>query len=153
MISWLALELAGKAAGGWLMGNIKWIAYGILLLTALYLGKQVYDAFQDREQLLQERQQTVAQLLQDVTIAEIEATTAKDAVQQLRESQARIELLQAENLAVQAQIREEQRAQKAVLEDQQRLERVTKAKPGLIERLANKATQERHDEMAAVFNQ
>lgn len=135
------------------MGNIKWIAYGSVLLVALYLGKQVYDAFQDREQLLEERQQTVAQLLQDVTIAEIEAKAAKDANKQLRESLARIEQLQAENLAVQAQIREEQREQKAVLEDQQRLTRLTKAKPGLIERLANKATQERHDEMAAAFNQ
>lgn len=149
----LPLKLAGKAAGGWLMGNIKWIAYGSLMFVALYLGKQVYDAFQDREQLLEERQQTVAQLLQDLTISEIEAKTAKDALGLLRESQARIELLQAENLAVQAQIREEQRAQKAVLEDQQRLTRLTEVKPGLIERLANNATQERHDEMAAAFNQ
>lgn len=153
MFGKLILRVLGRTAGGWVLGHAKLIGLGLLALALLGAALKIRATFAERDALLEERQQTISGLVQDVTIAEIEAKTARATVDEMIESQKRIERLQAEALAAQAQIRAEVRAQKAVIEDARRLERLTRAKPGLIERLANKATQERFDELEAAYNQ
>lgn len=49
-------------------------------------------------------------------------------------------------------IRDEKTAQKAVLEERERFSRLVDAKPGILQRLANKATQERFDELESLLN-
>jgi hypothetical protein len=49
-------------------------------------------------------------------------------------------------------LREEAAEQVKVLKDRERLERLTIAKPKLVERLANKATKDRLDELESVYN-
>ncbi len=145
MIPWV---LAGK---GWFLNNAKWIVLGILAVVALWAGKQVYDAFQEREQLLKEREGTITNLVQDKTILQTERDSAKAAINRLLIDKARLQYILQTTIQTQIEIRDEIRAQKQIFEKHD-FDKLAQAKPGLIQTRANRATQERFDELQDAFN-
>jgi hypothetical protein len=98
-----------------------------------------------------EREQKIIQLTQERDQARIEAESAKTAYEEKVLNEKRLELLLADALKRQDEIRTEARAQKAIFE-RHNLQALTDAKPGLIENLANKATQERMDAFENALN-
>ena len=91
------------------------------------------------ERIKRERADTSLALLRNTVELE---DTHELAVKQIREE------YQNEIFA----IRTEAEQQIAVLEDRERFQKVVNAKPGLVEKLANKATKERFDELEIIFN-
>ena len=71
----------------------------------------------------------------------------------LREKHAdELVTIRAESQARINAIREDTQKSKDVLEDRERLKQVTIAKPGLVEKLANKATRKVFDDLEAIYN-
>ncbi len=60
--------------------------------------------------------------------------------------------LRAAATAEMAEIRKETQKHKDVLADRERLERLSKAKPGLLSKLGNKATKKRMEELENIYN-
>ena len=72
---------------------------------------------------------------------------------ELRRSHAKeLTRIRAESQGKIDQIRETTDKQKEVLQDRDRLKRVTIAKPGLVEKLANRATKRVFNDLEAIYN-
>lgn len=155
MIPWSLLGKglfgAGKVAGGWFMGNLKWIGLGVAAVAVAGIAWKIHSTFQERDRLLEERKMVVANLVQDLTIAEIEKQEAEETIARIEADKRRLEQLYADTVVVQREIRAEIREQKAIFERHD-FNRLVQAKPGLIETRANRATQERFDELETAFN-
>jgi len=155
--AWLG-RLTLKGAGQALTGSIGsyWkIGLSLALLAALATAAwKISGAFSERAALLEERQGTIANLTQDLTIASFERDSATWALQQMQLDKLRIEANQQALIKTQKAIREEIKAQKDIFTRQREhsFEQLVQAKPGLIEKLANQATQERLDALAAALN-
>lgn len=151
MFTWAATKLAMGVAGKFLFAQWKWIVIGLIVVALLVVSFKVYGAFKDRAALLEEKKGTIATLAVDLNTALIEAQTAKATVERMQVDQARLQALAANLITTQIEIRDEVRAQKAVFESHD-FDQLVQAKPGLIQKKANRATQERFDELEAVFN-
>ena len=108
----------------------------------------MWDEYQEFRTL---KEQTIIELTQSRDQALIEVAEARAAMWEKEAHAERLELLLEEARAERAAIRAEAARQVEVFEDHN-FEALTKAKPGLIEKLANKATQERMDAFEDAFN-
>jgi len=152
MFTWVAIKAGLGVAGKFLFAQWKWVVIGLITILLLWAAFKVYGAFKDREALIEEKKGTLAALAVDLNSAEIEAQSAKATIKQMEGDKARLQGLLAGTIATQIEIRDEVREQKKLFEDHQ-FKEVIQAKPGLIQKKANRATQERFDELEAAFNQ
>lgn len=84
--------------------------------------------------------------------AVIERESAEEIRRIEEEHKAEMDALRDMYMAELAQVRADARAERAVLEDRERIQRLANAKPGLIELRANAATQRQFDELEAELN-
>lgn len=136
------------ALGAFFGGNWKTLMlYGAIAFVALFGYGKVKDYFTSvrntTERLHLERVERVK--------AEVERDTAQQVLDQERGHYQTLMRIQAEHSIALDRIRTEAQNQHEVFEEHD-FEALTDAKPGLIERLANKASQERMDEFEAAFN-
>jgi len=90
------------------------------------------------------QQQTITEITVMRDRALVEATAARDTLERVQANIDRLKELLDQSLINQAAIQIEVKGQKEVFE-RHNFDALVKAKPGLIEHLANKATQERMD--------
>jgi hypothetical protein len=112
---------------------------------------KVANAFDDYKTMVEERNTTITKVTVARDRAIVEAAAAQAAVYEIKANAQRMELLLESSLQRQDEIRAEAKAQREVFEGHN-FEALTKAKPGLIEKLANKATQKRMDSFEDAFN-
>ena len=151
MSFWLGLKAFGSLAGG-LIGSYWKIGLTVALVAAIGTAAWKINGWKtDRDALLEERKGTIAELTQNLTIAEMERNSAQAALFKAEQEKRRILENQNALLLTQDLIRAEIREQKKIFEDHD-FARLVAAKPGLIEKLSNKATAERFDDLEATFN-
>jgi hypothetical protein len=98
------------------------------------------------------QQETITQVTVMRDRALVEAETARQTLEQIQNNTVRLKELVEQSLLNQAAIQAEVKEQKDVFE-RHNFDALVKAKPGLIEHLANKATQERMDAFENSLNQ
>ena len=130
------------------LGNWKWIAIVVVCFGAYWKLGAVFD---DYKNMVAERNATITKVTVARDRALVEAATAQAAIFEIKAHAKRMELLLSDALQRQDEIRAEATAQREVFEDHN-FTALTKAKPGLIEKLANKATQERMNAFEDAFN-
>ena len=151
IFSTLALKGAGRAVFAFI-GSYWKIGLSLALVAAIGTAAWKINGWKtDRDALLEERKGTIAELTQNLTIAEMERNSAKAALFKAEEEKRRILENQNALLLTQDLIRAEIREQKKIFEDHD-FSRLVAAKPGLIEKLSNKATAERFDDLESTFN-
>lgn len=111
-------------------------------------GTSLWD---DYKKLAEEHERTVTQLTVERNNARIEAESAKAALAEKEKHEERMELLLADAIRRQDEIRKEKREQQKVFEGHD-LEKMAQRHNEWIEKLANKATQERMDAFEGAFN-
>lgn len=131
-----------------LVGNWKFLVLAIGILLFYFKANAFWNDYQEYRT---QKEQTVLQLTQSRDQALIQVAEARAAMWEKEANEKRLELLLAKAIEEKAAIREEARRQIDVFENHN-FEALTKAKPGLIEKLANKATQERLDAFEDAFN-
>ena len=141
----LILSMIGK----FLLGNWKWI---LLSLGVVAFYWKVNSEWSDYSEWKELQAQTITELTVARDRAVVEAASAQSALWEMKANTARLELLLQDALTRQDDVRADATAQRKVFEEHN-FEALTKAKPGLIEKLANKATQERMDAFENAFNQ
>lgn len=154
MFAWIGWKVIGgfaKSAFGFVLAQWKWIVIGLVLLCVAWAGFKVREAFRERAELIEAKQQNLADLTVNLNNALIEKQSAQETLNKMIAEKIRVEELAKDLVAEQAVIRAEVEAQKALFEKHDFAADV-KAKPGLIETKANRATQERFDEIEATFN-
>lgn len=141
--------------GKFLLGNWKVLLVvsfaGILYLKLGSFWEDYQDYRADKEQTLAQKEQVILKLTQARDHALIEVAESRSAMWEMKANEKRLELLLAEAIEQQKEIRAVARQQVEIFENHN-FEALTKAKPGLIEKLANKATQERLDAFEEAFN-
>lgn len=123
----------------------------VIVLSAGLLYWKISSWIDDYQEMKQAYETSISQLQRERDNARIEAESAKATVEELRRNEERLELLLADALERQDQIRTEANRQVDVFQ-QHNFTELTKAKPGLIERLANKASKERMTAFEEAFN-
>lgn len=131
-----------------LLGNWKvFVTAGAALFIYFKFNSLVGDFQEFRSQ----KEKTIVQLVQERDAARAEAASAQSAMWEMKANEKRLELLLEDAIAERAKIRAEASKQIEVFQEHN-FEALTKAKPGLIEKLANKATKERMDAFEDAFN-
>lgn len=128
--------------------NWKWVVLGAVALFLYWKVGSWYDAYQEQQQAERER---ITRLEVEKAAAEISAQSLVGTMTMMIEQQRKTEMLLLDALKRQDTIREEMKQQVDVFEDHDFPELVD-AKPGLIEKLANKATNERMKELEDALN-
>jgi hypothetical protein len=152
--SWIGWKIIGgfaKSAFGFVLAQWKWIVIAAIGAILLWGVMKIYGAFAERASLLLERKQKIDVLAQDLTIATVEAQSAQLVIKAINEDRERLRALAANTVNEQKAIRAEASAQKQIFEKHDFAADV-KAKPEIIERKANVATQERFDALETAFN-
>ena len=144
----IALMPIWAAIKGFVSVNWKWVVIGGVLIFAYFKIGAWYDAYQETKT---EERRAVLALALEKQAAEISLQNMAGTMQLLLEHQRKTELLLVDALRRQDEIRTEKKAQVDVFEDHDFPDLVDK-KPGLIEKLANKATNERMQELEDALN-
>lgn len=151
LLTSLTLKGIGSAVGGFI-GSYWKIGLTVALVGAIGTAAWKINGWKtDRDALLEERKGTIADLTQNLTIAEMERNTAQAALFKSEQEKRKILKNQESLIATQNAIRLEIREQKKIFEDHD-FAKLVNAKPGLIEKLSNKATQERFSDLEDTFN-
>ena len=140
------MALAG--AKGFLSRYGKWVLLGAVVLFAYWKVSSWYEAYQEAEAAERERI-TRLEVEKASAIVSLQSMAATMAV--IMEEKRKQEVLLLEALRKQDEIRAEAKAQVDVFEDHD-FPALVEAKPGLIEKLANKATNERMTEIEDALN-
>ena len=144
MLSWMAVK-------GFLTAQWKWLVIGALLLIALYGWYKVNNVIEERNALKQELDSKITQLVKDKTELSIAKQEAEQTINMMLADKARIEELYNATLKVQETINTVALQQEKIFEEHD-FTKLSNAKPGLIIKPMNRATQERFDEIVTVFN-
>jgi hypothetical protein len=135
---WITNKLIGYALGALLASGLLWKGYDLI--------RDNINAVEDAKmELTNER---VRRERADVSLALLQNTVMLEDRHDIIVSE-----LKSQFEADVARLRTENEDQIKVLVDRERLQRVTMAKPKLIEKMANKATQERFSELETIINQ
>lgn len=137
-----------KIAWGFVKSSWKPVTIVLLVILSYWKITTWYDAFQE-QQLAEQKLITKLTVERDramISAASFQAVAAEKAMNELR-----LELLFEKLLDQQKLILKESDRQKDIFENHN-FEALTNAKPGLIENLANKATQERMDAFEDAIN-
>jgi hypothetical protein len=145
------IGLLFKQAGSFLVAQWKWIVITIIALILLFFSFKIYGAFKDRDALMEEREGRITQLVKDNTEAEIARQSAELVIARMLADEERINGLYDATVMLQEEIHAEVAAQKQVFLDHD-FTKLSNAKPGLIIKPMNDATQERFDEISDIFN-
>ena len=137
MPNWITTKLAGYVVAGLL-------ASGVLLKIYSVADNYFNEVGNTRTELANER---IKRERADTSLALLQA-----AVELQDEHDLVIEELRFQYDQDVDQLRLDAEAQIMVLEDRERLARVTSAKPKLVEKLANRATKERFNELETIIN-
>ena len=129
----------------------KWIVLSIVTLVILFLAFKVYSVFKERDDLIKEKENAITQLIKDYTVSEIERQRAQDTVNLMTAENIRIQNIYDKITETQEAIRNIELEQKRIFIEHD-FTKLSNAKPGLIIKPMNKATQERFDEIANTFN-
>lgn len=129
--------------------NIPYILLALLVAFVYWKVTGMWGEYQEWKTL---QQQTITEITVMRDRALVEAATARDTLERVQANIDRLKELLDQSLANQAAIQVEVRGQKEVFE-RHNFDALVKAKPGLIEALANKATQERMDAFENSLNQ
>lgn len=141
----IAMWIAAKA---FLKVNWKWVVIGLLCIFVYWKGGNMLDNYVERKTA--EKEQLVRMALEKQA-AEISFQNLAGTMALVLEQQRKTEMLLLDALNRQDTIREEAKAQVDIFEDHDFPDLVDK-KPGLIEKLANKATNERMQELEDALN-
>lgn len=145
------LSLTVKHAREFLVAQWKWIVISIILLLILYFSFKVYSVFEERNDLLTEREGKITQLVKENTEAEIEKQSLQQTLDRKKAEDKRIDALYQITLKRFDKIDAEIATQKQIFLNHD-FTRLSNAKPGLIIPKMNNATKERFDEIANTFN-
>ena len=134
----------------WITGKIIGYLFGSLIGVAVLAW--AYDAARDyfigaentRTELANEKAKRVA--------AELSRDSAIEMMDYKEKQRDEIDRIRAVAQSEITRIRNETQKYKDVLTDRERLQRLTLAKPKLVERLANRATEKRIKDLEAIFN-
>lgn len=137
-----------SAIKGFLQVNWKWLVIGVVIVVAYIKVGNWYDAYQEQQE--QERTALVRMALEKQA-AELSVQSLAGTLQLVMEEKRKQELLFIETLRRMDEAKAEAKAQVDVFEDHD-FPALVEAKPGLIERLANKATNERMQELENALN-
>lgn len=137
-----------SAAGSFIGGN--WKILGIVGL-AFFAFYKIEDFIEDRIVEAQERNNKITELTSARDRAVVEAEGLKDTLTEMRRHEEFLKQLLVEARIRHDEARQEARDQHRVFEDHD-FNKIVQAKPGLVEKLANKATQERMDEIESAIN-
>lgn len=137
-MGFLSMKLIGFAVGGLVLAG-----------GSLWLYKTVQNHFQSvanlQVQISNERERAYRA---EVSLGALEQTV------ELREEHAKaVTAIRAESQTAIDTIRATTDKQKEVLQDKERLKRVTIAKPKLVEKLANRATGKVFENLESIYNQ
>ena len=137
MPNWITAKLAGYVVAGLL-------ASGVLLKVYSVVENYFTGVSNTRIELANER---IKRERSDTSLALLRATVELQDEHDLVIEELRFQYDQDVD-----QLRLDAEAQIMVLEDRERLARVTSAKPKLVEKLANRATKERFNELETIIN-
>ena len=142
---WIAALMGARK---FLAANWKWVVLGAVALFAYWKVGSWYDAYQEEQKAERER---ITRLEVEKAAAEISVQSLSGTLQMMREQQVKTEMLLIDAIRRQDEIRSEAKEQVDVFEDHD-FPALVDAKPGLIEKLANKATNERMREIEDALN-
>ena len=131
-----------------LLANWRWIVGALVVGVLYWKASNWYDDYQDMKETYN---RNVQQLLIERNNARVEAESAKAALLEIKRHDERLELLLKDAIQRQDVIRKETREQQKIFERHD-FQALTEAKPGLIERLANRATEDRFNAFEDAFN-
>jgi hypothetical protein len=112
---------------------------------------KVGNMFDDYKEMVADRDGRITQLVVERNDARVEAESAKAALKEKEQHEKRLELLLADAIKRQDEIRKEKREQQDIFEGHD-LGKMAQRHGKWIEKLANKATQERMDDLEDAFN-
>lgn len=143
-----------KIGGAFLKAQWKWIVLLIVLLLLLWGAWVIASEFAENKKLKEEKENTIASLIQQRDWAQFESYSAREALQKERVNKELIEELRQDYLQAKSDIRQDLLAELEVFEKKRKytFDEMVKAKPGLIEPRINNASQEHYNEMASLFN-
>jgi hypothetical protein len=144
----LTLLAIWKGFKSFLAVNWKWVVIGVVLLFVYFKLTSWYDAY--TEQRENERAALTSAALR-VQAAELSNQSMQATMMYMLDQQRKTEMLLLDAIRRQDEIRAEAKAQVDVFENHD-LPKLVQAKPGLIEKLANKATAERLQEIEDALN-
>jgi len=134
----------------WLTGKLIGMAVGSIIVIGI--GLKVWNMIGNHFNAVENLQQSLAneKLEKERVTFQYEVLVATNEIE--KDHEIAVEAIRESHQAEILEIRVESQEQKAVLEDRERLDRLTKLNPSRIERLANKATEARFNELEATFN-
>lgn len=129
--------------------NWKWVVIGLVLVFAYFKVGSWYDAYQEAEAAERER---ITRLEVEKASAQVSLASMAATLQIVMEEKRKQEVLLLDAISRQDRIRAEAKEQVDVFEDHD-FPKLVEAKPGLIEKLANKATNERMQQLEDALNE
>ena len=147
-------KTALSAGWSWLLNWWKWLVVGVIVLGIAWIGLTIYGAFKDRAHYKEQLEGNITQLTVERDRAVIERDAANETLRRKAANDEMVRELRAELRDTQKEARDRARAQQEIFEKDRKhsFSEIVQAKPGLVENLANKATQERFDELEGAFN-
>lgn len=142
---WMTILLGAKS---FLSAYGKWVLLAAVVLFAYWKVGSWYEAYQEEEKAERER---ITRLEVEKAAAQVSMQSMAATMVMLMEEKRKQEVLLLEALRKQDEIRAEAKEQIDVFEDHD-FPALVEAKPGLIEKLANKATNERMTEIEDALN-
>lgn len=142
---WTAILMGGK----YFLGRYgKWILLAGVLLVVYFKATSFYE---DYKQAKEDQARELVRTALEKQAAELSLQSLQGTLLMMMEQQRKYELLLVDSLRKQDEIRAEADKQVEVFEDHD-FEGLVEAKPGLIEKLANRATAERMQEIQDALN-
>lgn len=135
------------------LGGLKWAAILAIVSFGMKIGNDfLTDARNQRNALIEANAEKVSAQARNQELSNAN-TLLEDAIritqESVRASSEAITELKKQNAEAQAAAA----AQKSVLTDVERLQTLANARTSLIEKMVNRATKERFDELEAIFNE